>query len=278
MHARTPRAPLAAGRQHPRDADGARSIIDFGFGDGIGRAAAAGHRPGGAAGRRSPPSSAPSPRWRPPRARSDPTSSRTAAPYLQPLALSAATRKQASKALLQRAARRDRDRHRRGAGAARAAGARARPARSFMIAALSAAFYVLLPQLADVGDSVDALGSANWWWLGGVRRHVARYLRRRRHRPGRRRARAPAVRPEPRGADGVVVRQPGHAGQRRRDGAQRAVPAEGGRRARRGRDRHRPERGRRRHRARRAADPVRGVGRQGRRQRRSRSRRAASCW
>ena len=24
---------------------------------------------------------------------------------------------------------------------------------------------MLLPQLADVGDSVDALGSANWWWL-----------------------------------------------------------------------------------------------------------------
>ncbi len=35
----------------------------------------------------------------------------------------------------------------------------------FMIAALSAAFYVLLPQLADIGDSVDAIGSANWWWL-----------------------------------------------------------------------------------------------------------------
>jgi uncharacterized protein (TIRG00374 family) len=35
----------------------------------------------------------------------------------------------------------------------------------FMIAALSAAFYVLLPQLADVGDSIDAIGSANWWWL-----------------------------------------------------------------------------------------------------------------
>ena len=34
-----------------------------------------------------------------------------------------------------------------------------------MIAALSAAFYVLLPQLADIGDSVDAIGSANWWWL-----------------------------------------------------------------------------------------------------------------
>ena len=33
------------------------------------------------------------------------------------------------------------------------------------IAALTAAFYVLLPQLADVGDSVDALGSANFGWL-----------------------------------------------------------------------------------------------------------------
>ena len=33
------------------------------------------------------------------------------------------------------------------------------------IAALTAAFYVLLPQLADVGDSVDALGSANFAWL-----------------------------------------------------------------------------------------------------------------
>jgi len=88
----------------------------------------------------------------------------TAAPYLQPLALSAATRKQASKALL----RELRD------GIATVTGAppapleqlvRVRARTLFMIAALTAAFYVLLPQLADVGDSVDALGSANWWWL-----------------------------------------------------------------------------------------------------------------
>jgi len=86
------------------------------------------------------------------------------APYLQPLALSAATRKQASKALL----RELRD------GIATVTGeepapleqlVRVRARTLFMIAALTAAFYVLLPQLADVGDSVDALGSANWWWL-----------------------------------------------------------------------------------------------------------------
>jgi undecaprenyl-diphosphatase len=86
------------------------------------------------------------------------------APYLQPLALSSATRKQASKALL----RELRD------GIATFTGAppapleqlvRVRPRTLLMIAALTAAFYVLLPQLADVGDSVDALGSANWWWL-----------------------------------------------------------------------------------------------------------------
>ena len=87
-----------------------------------------------------------------------------AAPYLQPLALSAATRKQASKAVL----RELRD------GIAAATGeapapleqlVRVRARTLVMIAALSAAFYVLLPQLADVGDSIDALGSANWWWL-----------------------------------------------------------------------------------------------------------------
>ena len=54
----------------------------------------------------------------------------TAAPYLQPLALSAATRKQRVQGDAPRAARRDRHRDRRGAGSARAAGARPRPARS----------------------------------------------------------------------------------------------------------------------------------------------------
>jgi undecaprenyl-diphosphatase len=88
----------------------------------------------------------------------------SATPYLQPLALSAATRKQANKALL----RELRD------GIATVTGeapapleqlVRVKPRTLFMIAALTAAFYVLLPQLADVGDSIDALGSANWWWL-----------------------------------------------------------------------------------------------------------------
>ena len=160
---RAPRAPLAARRQHPGDRGRARR-------DRL----RIRHRVGGRAGRRrstapsssspSPPSSGPSP--------SLASAARTigvdalagAAPYLQPLALSAATRKQASKAVL----RELRD------GIAATTGeapapleqlVRVRARTLVMIAALSAAFYVLLPQLADVGDSVDALGSANWWWL-----------------------------------------------------------------------------------------------------------------
>ena len=87
-----------------------------------------------------------------------------ALPYLQPLALSRATRKQAPKQLL--ADLRD--------GIVASVGVepeplerlvRVRPRTLVMITALTAAFYVLLPQLADVGDSVDALQDANWWWL-----------------------------------------------------------------------------------------------------------------
>ena len=37
-----------------------------------------------------------------------------------------------------------------------------------MIATLTGAFYFLLPQLANVDDSVDALRSANWGWLAGA--------------------------------------------------------------------------------------------------------------
>ena len=37
-----------------------------------------------------------------------------------------------------------------------------------MIATLTGAFYVLLPQLANVDDSIAALGSANWAWLAGA--------------------------------------------------------------------------------------------------------------
>jgi undecaprenyl-diphosphatase len=88
----------------------------------------------------------------------------TAVPYLQPLALSAATRKQASKALL----------HELRDAIATATGEepaplerliRVRPRTLFMIAALVGAFYVLLPQLANVGDSFAALRHASVAWL-----------------------------------------------------------------------------------------------------------------
>jgi undecaprenyl-diphosphatase len=36
-----------------------------------------------------------------------------------------------------------------------------------MIATLTGAFYFLLPQLANVDDSIDAIRSANWGWLAG---------------------------------------------------------------------------------------------------------------
>ena len=42
---------------------------------------------------------------------------------------------------------------------------RVRPRTLFMIAALVGAFYVLLPQLANVDDSFQAIGHANWAWL-----------------------------------------------------------------------------------------------------------------
>lgn len=97
----------------------------------------------------------------------DPDDLAAAMPYLQPLALSAATRRAASKSSL--------------AGLRRAIAAstahdpaplerliRVRPRTVVTIVALTGAFYVLLPQLANVDDSVDALGSANWWWLAGA--------------------------------------------------------------------------------------------------------------
>ncbi len=94
----------------------------------------------------------------------EPDALAAAGPYLQPLALSAATRKQVSRSDL---------------GALRTAvGAltgqeppplerliRVRPKTLLTIAALAGAFYVMLPQLANVGDSFRALRSANWAWL-----------------------------------------------------------------------------------------------------------------
>ena len=85
-------------------------------------------------------------------------------PYLQPLALSAATRKQVSKSTLAAL---------RGA-VADATGeepqplerlVRVRPKTLITIAMVVGAFYVLLPQLASVDDSFAALDDANYGWL-----------------------------------------------------------------------------------------------------------------
>jgi undecaprenyl-diphosphatase len=91
----------------------------------------------------------------------------TAAPFLQPLALSSTTRKQMSKARLTEL----RDR------VAESTGqkppplerlVRVRPRTLMTIVALVGAFYLLLPKLADVGDSFTALRSANWAWVALV--------------------------------------------------------------------------------------------------------------
>ena len=42
---------------------------------------------------------------------------------------------------------------------------RVRPRTLLTVVALTLAFYVLLPQLANVDESVRAMGSANWGWL-----------------------------------------------------------------------------------------------------------------
>jgi uncharacterized membrane protein YbhN (UPF0104 family) len=86
------------------------------------------------------------------------------APFLQPLALSGATRKQTSKALMQELR----------ATVADVSGTepaelerlvRVRPRTMMITAALAGAFYVLLPQLANVDDSFRSLQDANWGWM-----------------------------------------------------------------------------------------------------------------
>jgi undecaprenyl-diphosphatase len=87
-----------------------------------------------------------------------------ALPFEQPLALSAATRKKAGKSLLA-----DLRSH-----VATVTGEeppplerlqRVRPRTLLTIAVLAGAFYILLPQFANVDDSVRALRDANWAWL-----------------------------------------------------------------------------------------------------------------
>ena len=89
-----------------------------------------------------------------------------ATPFVQPLALTAATRRNASKTLLK-----DVREH-----IGRSTGlepeplerlVRVRPRTLLMIATLTGAFYFLLPQLANIDDSIEAIRSANWGWLAG---------------------------------------------------------------------------------------------------------------
>ncbi len=97
----------------------------------------------------------------------DPDDLAASLPYLQPLALSASTRKRAGKAML-RALR---------TAVAEAAQhepvpleqlIRVRPRTFLLVATLAGAFYFLLPQLANVDESIEAVSSANWGWLAGA--------------------------------------------------------------------------------------------------------------
>ncbi|HET6952848.1 MAG TPA: lysylphosphatidylglycerol synthase transmembrane domain-containing protein [Acidimicrobiales bacterium] len=91
----------------------------------------------------------------------------TAVPYLQPLALPAPTRRawRSNKEVLD--ALREAIRVATGIEPAPLARLdRIRPRTVVSIAALAGAFYFLLPQLANVGETAEAASRANWWWLG----------------------------------------------------------------------------------------------------------------
>jgi glycosyltransferase 2 family protein len=90
----------------------------------------------------------------------------TAVPYLQPLALPGATRRawRNNKYVLDAL----RSAISRSTGVEPAPLARLdriRPRTAMSLIAVVVAFYVLLPQLGDFGDTVDAASRANWWWL-----------------------------------------------------------------------------------------------------------------
>jgi glycosyltransferase 2 family protein len=88
----------------------------------------------------------------------------SAVPFLQPLGLSASTRRRVPSTSLRELRE----------GIIEATGrepvpverlVRVRPKTLLMIAALAGAFYFLLPQLANVDDSVQAMRTASWGWL-----------------------------------------------------------------------------------------------------------------
>ncbi len=86
--------------------------------------------------------------------------------FMHPLALTAATRRQASKSLL-KAAREEVGRTTGFEPEPLARVVRVRPRTILTIVTLTGAFYFLLPQLANIDDSIAAARSANWGWLAG---------------------------------------------------------------------------------------------------------------
>jgi undecaprenyl-diphosphatase len=89
-----------------------------------------------------------------------------AVPYLQPLALPAATRRSLRGKGEVLDALQEAVRSATGVEPAPLARLeRVRPRTAVSILALAAGFYFLLPQLADVGETAEAATRANWWWL-----------------------------------------------------------------------------------------------------------------
>ena len=87
-----------------------------------------------------------------------------AMPYLQRWALSRTTQRRSSPADLEALRRHIADvTHEELAPLVKLV--RVRPRTVVMVVTLTAAFYILLPQLANVDEGLDSLGSANWWWL-----------------------------------------------------------------------------------------------------------------
>ncbi|HKA85021.1 MAG TPA: lysylphosphatidylglycerol synthase transmembrane domain-containing protein [Acidimicrobiales bacterium] len=92
-----------------------------------------------------------------------------AVPYLQPLALPGATRRnlRGSREVLDNLREAVAD----ATGVEPAPMARlerVRPRTAVSVLALAGGFYFLLPQLADVGETAEAASHANWWWLAPI--------------------------------------------------------------------------------------------------------------
>ena len=149
-----------------------------------------------------------------------------AVPLLQPLALSASTRRAVAQQekLLANTTRRGRFRCGSTPERAGSDSPRVRARTLLMIALGAGVFYYILPQIAQVGDSWRAFQSAHWAWVPViVVMSLLTYLAGGIGMSGHG-SRTRAVRTSPRRAVRLVVRQSSVAGERRRDGSQRSLP------------------------------------------------------